>query len=66
MDCKRSYIVYMQLVVLDRYTKTCCSTNLSEKERSLLSVYVHDDHVINDSFICLLASVSSSLYTYSG
>ena len=29
----------------DRYTKTCCSTNPSEKERSLLSVYVHDDLV---------------------
>ena len=34
--------------------------------RSLLSVYVHDDLLyLMVSFICLLASVSSPLYTYS-
>ena len=38
--CKRSYIVYMQPVASDRYTKTCCSTNLSEKERSITSLCI--------------------------
>ena len=39
-DCKRSYIVYMQLVASDRCTKTCCSTNLSKKERSITSLCI--------------------------
>ena len=39
-DCNRSYIVYMLLVASDRYMKTCCSTNLSEKETSITSLCI--------------------------
>ena len=57
------YCIYV--VASDRYTKTCCSTNLSEKERSITSLCICSwrSYVLNGSFICLLASVSSSLYS---
>ena len=60
----------MYPVVSDRYTRTCCSTNLSEKKRwsiSLLSVCIY---MLMTIFCFLrlltsqLASVSSPLYTY--
>ena len=54
------YCIYV--AASDRYMKTCCSTNLEEREVTSLYICLGRCCVINGSFICLLASVEFSLY----